>query len=143
MHPCTMCEKSFPSLQMMTLHASEAHGVKNIYRQYVGPNWHCLVCMKMFWRRERVVNHIRYHSKVCRNHLLTKPPRLPYTSEQADAFDSGVAKDNRDLHHKGCRRHKAVLPCMQLQGPLLHITTLRPGTESSHHPLGRGHNYWC
>ena len=137
LHPCTMCEKSFPTLQKMTLHAFKTHGVKNIYRQYVGPNWHCLVCMKMFWSRERVVNHIRYRSKICRNQMLTKPP--PYTSEQADAFDLEEAKVNRELSHRGSRRHKAVKPCVQLVGPIMPISTACP---SKHHPLGRGHNYW-
>ena len=137
MHPCTVCEKSFPTLQKMTLHAFKTHGVKNIYRQYVGSNWHCLVCMKMFWSRERVVNHIRYRSKVCRTQMLTNPP--PYTPEQADDFDLEEAKSNRELSHRGSRRHKAVKPCVQLIGPIMPIASVCP---SKHHPLGRGHNYW-
>ena len=95
----------------------------------------------MYTCRERVVNHIRYRSKVCRNHHFLNPP--PYTIEQANDFDNAVAEANRDLHHKGSRRHKAVLPRVKLQGPLVQITTLSLGTLSTHHPLGRGHIYWC
>ena len=94
----------------------------------------------MFWSRERVVNHVRYRSKICRDQLGLSLP--PYTQEQADEFDHSVAQGNRELHHKGGRRHKAGLPCVQLHGPLLPITTLGPGTSSSHHPLGRGQQYY-
>ena len=137
MHPCIVCTKSFPSLQSLSLHAFKAHGVKNQCRQYVGAEWHCLVCMKMFWSRERVVNHLRYRSTVCRNHRMINPP--PYSTEQADVFDLEEAKSNREMHHRGSRRHKAMKPCIQLSGPIMPITTSCP---SSHHPLGRGHNYW-
>ena len=106
----------------------------------MGEETHCTVCMKMFWSRERVVNHIRYRSKICRDQFALGPPL--YSPEQADVFDLAGAKDHRDLIHKGGRRHKAGLPCVQLHGPLLPITTLGPGTSSSHHPLGRGQQYY-
>ena len=65
----------------------------------------------------------RYRSQVCRDFLALQTP--PYSSEQADEFDSAVAKSNRELHHVGSRRHKAGIPCVQLHGPLLPITTVR------------------
>ena len=136
---CDICQRAFPTAQALSVHMFKAHGKKSVWRQYVGEELHCIVCLKMFWSRERVVNHIRYRSKICRDQLGLCPP--PYTQEEADMFDRAVAQDNRALHHVGNRRHKVVSPCVQLEGPVPPITILCPGTSSSHHPLGRGQNY--
>ena len=137
---CDTCPSTFASHQSLCVHQCKAHGIKNICRRYVGSEIHCVVCMKLFWNRERVVNHVRYRSKICRDWHFQFPPY--YTQGQADEFDDAEAKPNRDLHHVGSRRHKASRPCIQLAGPLVPIV-VTDGTFSKHHPLGRGHQYFA
>ena len=137
---CDRCGRLFLSPQARAAHCSRAHGVKSIWRRYVGAEVHCIVCMRMFWTRERLVNHIRYRSEICRHQLAIHPP--PMSEAEADELDRMDLLENRSLHHCGSRRHKAAKPCVQLFGPLLPITA-RPGAgSSSHHPLGVGQQYY-
>ena len=116
------------------------HGVKNIWRQYVGYHVHCPVCLKLFWSRERVLNHIRYRSKVCKHNLLLRGPII--SEEDALIIDKAEALGHIKLAHSGRKRCAAVEPVLRLHGPLL-PTILNPGTVTSgHHQLGRGHNYY-
>ena len=137
---CDECESTFSSSQSLSVHMFRAHGTKNMFRRYVGNETHCIVCMKMFWTRERVVNHVRYRSNVCKEYHLQFAPY--FSQEQADQYDAVEAKSNRDLQHSGHRRHKAQKPCVQLHGPMLNVS-LQDGAYSKHHPLGRGHQYFA
>ena len=136
---CPHCVACFATHQSLMLHTFKAHNIKNVFRRYVGMESHCVVCLKMFWTRERVVNHIRYRSKVCREWHLKHEPY--FSQEQADGFDSECMELNRSLQAVGCRRHKAAKPCVQLCGPLVPIS-VDVSASSRHHPLGRGHNYF-
>ena len=136
-HTCNVCDKSFCTLQSVSLHEFKAHGVKNIWRRYLDTTV-CSVCLKEFWCRERIINHIRRGSKVCQNQLQIRGPIV--TEAQADEMDKSQAASNVHLYKQGQRRHKAYNPVVQLQGPLLPII-LFEGQESHHHSLGRGHNY--
>ena len=100
---------------------------------------HCLVCLRLFWTRERVINHIRYRSEVCRHEYAVDPP--PLSCAEADELDLAESAANRDLSHRGSRRHKAVKPCIQMFGPLLPLR-VGPAVNSRHHPLGRGQQYY-
>ena len=42
--------------------------------------------------------------------------------------------------NSGLKRSHARRPCVQLQGPLIHIV-IDPNMESKHHVLGKGRNY--
>ena len=99
---------------------------------------YCLVCLREFGQRELCLNHVRYHSMVCRNNLLIRGPCL--SKEEADALDNECKPRNRHLHATGRRRHYAETPSFYLEGPLLPIL-LAPEQISAHHPLGRGHRY--
>ena len=68
--------------------------------------------------------------------MLMRGPVL--TQEESDALDSIDCPSNVLLHRAGKRRHFAEFPCVRLHGPILPILTIR---QSSHHPLGFGHNY--
>ena len=61
------------------------------------------------------------------------------SEEEANAIDEECKVENVRLQRLGFRRHHAPLPSMRLQGPLRPI--IMGGRESSHHPLGVGHNY--
>ena len=99
----------------------------------------CPVCLKQFWSRERVVNHIRYRSKVCLANLKLRGPCL--TTLEADELDVVEHGAHAKLARSGLRSHHASIPAVQLAGPLQSVFAI-PGTESLHHALGRGHNYW-
>ena len=133
---CEQCSLSFFSMQAMKLHMFKAHGVKHRARMYVNRT-HCLVCLREFWTRERAINHLRYRSSVCFENSLLRGPLL--SLEDADALDSAEHEAHVKLAKAGKRSHHAAIPSVRLAGPVLPIF-LKPGCESKHHPLGRGHN---
>ena len=133
---CDKCNLKFTSEQSLALHKFKAHGEKNQMRRYVASTF-CPVCLRQFWSRERVVNHIRYRSLVCKANLLLLGPCL--SVEDADKLDEIENGANLSLQKKGRRRHHADLPVIRLQGPLRTVFAI--GRESDHHALGRGHNY--
>eukprot|EP00973_Karenia_brevis_P046926 6510787-Karenia_brevis.AAC.1 len=96
--------------------------------------------MVEFWssERERVVNHLRYRSSICRNHLLLHPFVL--SPDQADALDAEEHARHKALQASGCRRHHVLRRCVRLPGPLLPVI-LAEDRESTHHPLGIGRNF--
>jgi len=136
---CEHCFRVFFSPQALAAHRSRVHGAKSIWRRYVRSEVHCLVCLRLFWTRERVINHIRYRSEVCRHEYAVDPP--PLSCAEADELDLAESAANRDLSHRGSRRHKAVKPCIQMFGPLLPLR-VGPAVNSRHHPLGRGQQYY-
>ena len=135
-HTCSFCEAPFRTRQALAVHRFKVHGAKSIERQYLAGT-RCPICMVEFWTRERVVNHVRYRSKVCRENLLVRPPEL--SPQQADHLDELEQESFRKMQSCGNRRHKAIEPCVQAAGPLLPIV-LDPDRMSAHHPLGWGHS---
>ena len=133
---CDQCTQKFSSEQSRSLHMFKVHGIKNQMRLYVDSTF-CPVCLRQFWNRERVVNHIRYRSHACKANLLLRGPCLSVS--ESDALDLEEIGANLSLQKKGKRRHHAELPVIRLQGPLRTVFAI--GLESAHHALGRGHNY--
>ena len=84
------------------------------------------------------MNHLKYRSLVCRLNLMCRGPCI--SAAAAATIDLELAEAHRISQAHGMRRHKALLPVVQCAGPLEPIL-IEPGTESSHHPLGIGHNY--
>ena len=65
-HSCHLCPSQFCTLQKYSLHMFKAHGIKNVWRTYIADcpeTIHCVVCLKQYWTRERLLNHVRYRSK--------------------------------------------------------------------------------
>ena len=135
---CDQCPLQFSSDQAVALHKFKAHGLKNQMRLFVEGS-HCPACFKQFWTRERIANHIRYRSHVCRHNILLRGPCL--SVEQADQLDIEERGAHAGLQRKGKRRHSAELPVVRLHGPLRTVFAL-PGCDSEHHELGVGHNFW-
>jgi len=92
-----------------------------------------------FHTRERIVNHIRYRSSVCRTNLMMRPPIL--SIEQANLLDADASGQLAVLRQARRRRHAVDIPCFRLVGPLPPVV-IDPDCSSSHHALGRGRNYF-
>ena len=137
-HACNMCDASFSTLQQFNLHVFKKHGVKNIMRLYINEHTHCSVCLKQFWSRPRLLNHIRYKSKVCKYNLILRGTLV--SEEEATRQDVASASVRVALHKGGRRRHFAEDPVLQLQGPWLPIVPSPGMVISKPHRLGRGHN---
>ena len=89
---------------------------------------------------ERLINHLKPRPKrhnICRLNYLDFAPI--YSVEEAILIDSELQAQHRQEHAAAMRRHKAILPCYKLSGPLIPINhVLKP---SKHSPFGKGHNY--
>ena len=71
---CSSCSYQTNTNQKLSLHLFKSHGIKNMWRHYIGDRIHCSVCLKLFWTRERLLNHVRYRSKICKYNLLLRGP---------------------------------------------------------------------
>ena len=100
----------------------------------------CHICLLHFHNRERLLNHVRYRSKVCKfNMQLIGPMR---NEDEAVVIDSAEAKLQVAAYASGQRRHLAVEPVYRVPGPTIAVL-LPPGTkESKHSALGKGRNYF-
>jgi hypothetical protein len=136
---CDLCDKTFGTLQQLQLHRFKAHGALSVWRLFIGHHTHCPICLKLFWSRERVLNHIKYRSKVCKSNLLIRGHVCDETT--ACEIDALVAAEHVQLQRKGFKRSKATEPVLRLHGPLLPIILPEEVKASKHHPLGHGHNY--
>ena len=135
---CSACSRRFDTRQKYSVHLFKVHHIKSIERKYVNTT-HCPICMIEFWTRERILNHLRYKSQVCRQNLLLRGPLL--SDCEADSLDRDELVDSiRPLSVQLLRRHHTLKPCFRLPGPLPH-TIIDPATTSDHHSLGIGRQY--
>ncbi len=98
---------------------------------------HCCVCMVNFHSRERLLNHLRYRSEVCKINLVLQ--RHPMSSDDADKIDEKLRPKHVKMHAKGDRRYYGHLPASRLDGPLP-FAVRDPSKISKHHVLGMGRN---
>ena len=136
---CEMCQCNFNSFQKLSLHRFKKHNAKNVWRLYAAHHTHCRVCLQQFWSRERLLNHLRYRSKICKYNVQLRGPMC--NEATACEIDLSLLEANAALQRKGKRRHCTVEPAIRLVGPLLPILLPDEVKSSSHHPLGMGHNY--
>jgi hypothetical protein len=139
-HACDLCEKSFASFQQLSLHRFKLHGAKNCWRLYVGEDTHCRVCLKLFWNRERLINHIRYRSSICKYNVQFRGFRC--SEEEAVLIDQRLSAEYVRLYGSGKRRHTVQEPVIRLQGPMLPVMIPEGSKTSPHHILGFGHNHY-
>ena len=136
---CNVCSKMFASKQKCSLHQFKVHGSKCIERRYVVDD-SCPICLVKFWSRTRVLNHLKFRSKICRESLLIRPPLI--SEEDAVILDEAEKVDVAARAKKGLKPAYASKPCVQMFGPLVQVVS-DPSTVSGHHPLGRGRNYFA
>ena len=135
-HCCFECNASFETFQKLCLHQFKKHGFKNIWKTYIGSFTYCTVCLKQFWSRERLLNHIRYRSKICKHNLQMRGPICD--NKFVNELDEADAETHVSNQFHGLRRHEVRDPVVQLQGPVQPI--LNMSELQSSHRLGFGHN---
>ena len=110
---CTNVEDSY---QQHKLHLFSAHGIKDPIGRYVSGT-HCVICLKDFHTRVRIINHHKHRSKICADKLLTTR-EIFLSVEEAKELDIAERARNRELAHIGRRSHFAKIPQIQLVGCL-------------------------
>ncbi len=115
-HFCSRCPYGCDSDQQLSLHLFRKHGVKDPIRRYIFGS-RCPICLKEFWVRENVLNHIRRGRTPCLRQVLLRGPIM--TASDADGIDNSLKTFYRDRHRKGLRRHALEAPCTRVAGPLL------------------------
>jgi hypothetical protein len=90
---CSSCDKAFKSMQSLTLHQFKAHGIKDPIRLKV-PSTCCPICLKEFWTRPRIINHVK-KTQTCRLNLSLHEPYI--TCDEADELDNLFKADNAAL----------------------------------------------
>ena len=73
-HQCSICPLAFNTFKKLALHSFEAHGIKHVSGLFVAWHIHCSACLKLLWNRERLINHVRYCSKVCKFNMTIRGP---------------------------------------------------------------------
>jgi len=136
---CNLCTSNFDTLQKYNLHLFKKHGIRNPIRLYINNHTHCSVCLKLFWTRARLLNHLKFRSKVCKFNLYMRGTIVD--EETALAQDGESAAHNSSLYSRGRRNHFASDPVLQLHGPVRPIILQNGCDNASHHRLGFGHNY--
>ena len=137
---CDSCSSCFNTFHKLSLHMFKKHDVKNVWRRYVYAHTHCPICMRNFWSRERLINHIRYRSRICRHNIILRGFKC--SEEEACVIDSQQYDIHIQLQKAGKRRHAAIEPVVRLAGPLLPVLLPDDIKPSKHHALGFGQNYF-
>ena len=96
---CSECGTCFNTLQKLSLHLFKKHGIRNLWRRYVHEHTHCPVCLRSFWTRERLINHIRYRSVVCKHNVIFRGFRC--TEDEACEVDESVKLEHVQLQKAG------------------------------------------
>ncbi len=113
-HFCERCSYGCDSDQQLALHMFKHHGVKDNIRLYVSGT-RCPICLKEFWQREVLLNHVRRGRTPCKRQVLLRGPVL--TVAQADEVELGLRSFYQKQHRRGLRRHAVEDPCIRVHGP--------------------------
>ena len=90
------------------------HGIKDIIRTYVSGT-RCPICLKEFWQREVLLNHVKRGRTPCKRQVLLRGPVLSLS--QADELDLELRSFYQKQHRRGLRRHAVETPCIRVHGP--------------------------
>ena len=113
---CVHCEYTCYTYQQLTVHMSASHNDKHVLRKHIQQyETRCMVCLKEFHTRERLLDHYRYRSERCRIVLMQRGPVL--TSDQVELIEAGEREGHRQLFKQGKRRHFAKIPFFKSYGP--------------------------
>ena len=113
---CPICGKMLAENQY-SQHMFIEHGQHNEVRCRVGTT-HCLVCMKQFWDRDRLISHLTNASKEhCGRFYLQD--REPLPAEEIQELDKAAAAHARTLKKKGFAKTKQTVTFCKMCGPIL------------------------
>ncbi len=93
--------------------------------------------MLYFHNRTRILDHLKYRSRVCRLSLLMQGPLI--TKDEAQSLDGACREAKRKLYALGLRAHAASNPVFRLTGPIQHPPFFTGGYGNVH-ILGLGRN---
>ena len=79
---------------------------------------HCLVCMKQFWDRDRLISHLTNASKDHCGRLYLED-REPLPDEEIKELDKAAAAHARTLKKKGFAKTKQTVTFCKMCGPIL------------------------
>jgi hypothetical protein len=107
---CSLCNLAFASAQALGQHKRRVHGFINPIRLMVWGSL-CPVCAVEFHTRPRLVQHLSFDGRSCREEFLAgEPLELPIDFiRQLDAKDAVLARQNR---RAGLPERQAVLPAL-------------------------------
>ena len=137
-YPCQQCDSILTTYQKLCLRQFKRHGTKNPIR-LLFEGQHCPICMGFFHTRTRVYNHILRRSPICRNTLILHGNVI--SQERSDQLDLEERPLHTQLSNSGMRYHTAVDRAFRIPGPI--ALPMYCSAYSSHHPLGRGRNYYA
>ena len=131
---CDICGHVEPTLHLINTHKFLKHGVKNPLNQYIHSTT-CPVCFVCFHTRPRILQHIKYRSKKCRDAIINRGPIL--TPEQANKMDKKCCSDVSQLYKRGRRRNFAEIPCLKQLKPHTpaHIFSHNPNNTIHSDPI--------
>ena len=136
---CNDCGKCFNSVQKLAVHKKVKHGARDPIDLLVDTVF-CPVCMLYFHDRKRLLNHLKYRSRLCKLNLLADGPLI--SPERALQLDL----DNRELRRTrfaaGLRAHAAVVPAFRVQGPLPSPRIPILSLTLNSHVLGNGRRHY-
>ena len=111
---CAYCPYSSASRQSCNLHMHKKHGWLPECH-YLVQGTTCPICLKAFFTRARVLEHIQYKSKTCFYNLLLRGRVL--SRGEAWALLENIRSIETPTARTGYRRARAVLPVAQAYGP--------------------------
>ena len=136
---CTICGKCFNSFQKLALHKKVKHGYRDPVDRLVDTVW-CPICMLYFHDRIRLLNHLKYRSKLCQLNLFLSGPLI--SPERADQLDVDCRELRRSRRAAGLRAHAATAPVIRLQGPLPPPRIPVIYSSARTHILGNGRRHY-
>eukprot|EP00973_Karenia_brevis_P027662 3812914-Karenia_brevis.AAC.1 len=113
-HHCPHCEKVFGSKAACAVHCHKIHGNWNKFKAKIETDF-CAACLQHFECPTRVYNHL-YKSARC-SRVYDDFPVL--ASWVCDKVWDGELLKHRALIKRGYKHHKAAMPAIRCQGPLL------------------------
>ena len=106
-HVCSMCSKTFSTVQGLNAHRWRQHGCISNERKYVYSGV-CECCRKCFWTSQRLQQHLRYSKR--------KPDGCYWwVARHLDPLEGPLRVELPDIHQGQFR-----LPCVPVPGPMPH-----------------------
>ena len=115
-YQCGQCDVVLGSWHALRCHAWRAHGIKKPIRQYVVGSL-CAVCMREFHTRDRLLQHLAYDTRNCRDFIFDN--WSPLSEDELHTAETESTKANIRARATGQSTHTAFLPSFRVPGPII------------------------